>query len=149
MSNIQEIIDFAIQKEKEAYELYSSFTKKIDDLAVKKLFEELAQDELGHREALENLSKAEELLNYEIESIQDIKLSDHLVTQPIDENSGLQQVFIFAMKEEKAALELYTKLAESAIDEEHISVYQKLAQMELNHKNKLESLYEDMFYAEF
>ena len=103
MSTIQEIIDFAIQKEIEAYELYSSFAKKIDDSTVKTLFEELAQDELGHRKALENLSKAEDILNYEMEAVQDLKLSDHLVTQPIDENSGLQEVFIFAMNEEKAA----------------------------------------------
>ncbi len=149
MSNIQEIINFAIKKEKEAYNLYSGFAKRTDNLTVKKLFEEIAQDELGHREALENLSKAEDILNYNMESIQDLKLSDHLVVQPIDENSGLQEVFIFAMNEEKAASTLYTKMASSAIDEEHISVYQKLAQMELKHKNKLESLYEEMFYAEF
>ena len=52
------------------------------------------------------------------------------------------------MKEEKGAYELYMRMAKVAESEKNESVFQKLAQMELIHKNKLEALYDDMFYTD-
>lgn len=148
MAEIKEIIDFAIKKEIEAYDLYSGIAKSSNNLAVQKLLEELANDELGHKEALEDLSRAEEILNFDIEKVQDLKLSDHLKSTTIDEDSSLQETLVFAMKEEKGAYELYTRMAKAAQTEKNTSVFQKLAQMELIHKNKLETLYDDMFYTD-
>ncbi len=148
MTDIKELIQFAIKKEKEAYELYSGFAKKTKNPAAKKLLEELAEEELGHKDTLENLSEPEKLFNFKIESVQDLKLSDHLVAHTIDENSDIQSVLTFAMKAEKAAFDLYTKMSEAAVDETNLSLFQQLAQMELIHKNKLESLYDDMFYTD-
>jgi rubrerythrin len=148
MTEIKELIHFAIKKEKEAYDLYFGFAKKTKNPAAKKLLEELAEEELGHKIALENLSEAENMLNFQIKPVQDLKLSDHLVLYTIDENSDIQAVLIYAMKAEKVAYELYTKMAEAALDDQNISLFQKLAQMELSHKNRLETLYEDMFYTD-
>ncbi|MHA2031934.1 MAG: ferritin-like domain-containing protein [Candidatus Kariarchaeaceae archaeon] len=148
MAEIKEIIDFAIKKETEAYNLYSGIAKSSNNPAVKKLLKEIANDELGHKKALEDLSKAEEILNFDIEKVQDLKLSDHLQATTIDDDSSLQETLVFAMKEEKGAYELYMRMAKAAETEKNESVFQKLAQMELIHKNKLESLYDDMFYAD-
>jgi rubrerythrin len=148
MSRIEEIIEFAIKKEVEAYELYTSVANKSDNPAVKKLMDEIANDELGHKEALENLSEGNSLLNYDIEQVPDLKLSDHLIAHPIDDKSDIQDVLTFAMKEEKAAYELYLQMSKAATDENQAKIFQKLSQMELIHKNKLESLYDDMFYSE-
>ncbi|PWI46648.1 hypothetical protein CEE45_15750 [Candidatus Heimdallarchaeota archaeon B3_Heim] len=148
MAEIKEIIDFAIKKEIEAYDLYSGIAKTSNNPAVQKLLQEIANDELGHKEALENLSRAEEILNFDIDQVQDLKLSDHLQTTSIDEDSDLQEILVFAMKEEKGAYELYTKMTKAAQTKENATIFQKLAQMELIHKNKLESLYDDMFYTD-
>jgi rubrerythrin len=148
MTEIKEIIDFAIKKEEEAYDLYNGFAQRTDNQAVKKLLEELAADELGHKEILQNLSKTKEILKHKTDAVQDLKLSDHLLIESIDENSEIQDVLIFAMKAEKSTYELYLKMADSAIDTEITTVFGKLAQIELNHKNKLESLYDDIFYAD-
>ena len=148
MTKINEIIEFAIKKEIEAYELYSSIAKSTNNQSVQKLLDELANDELGHKEALEDLSRAEDILNFDIDKVQDLKLSDHLQVTSIDEDSSLQETLVFAMKEEKGAYELYTQMSEAAETEKNATVFQKLAQMELIHKNKLETLYDDMFYAD-
>jgi rubrerythrin len=148
MSEIEEIINFAIKKEEEAYELYTGVAQTTNSPAVKKLMEEIANDELGHKKALEDLSKAEELLNYDIEQVPDLKISDHLVAHPIDEKSDIQEVLTFAMKEEKAAYELYMQMSKAAGNEKHAVIFEKLGQMEKIHKNKLESLYDDMFYSD-
>ncbi len=148
MTEIKEIIDFAIKKEIEAYNLYSGIAKSSNNLAVQKLLTELANDELAHRQALEDLSRAEEILNFDIDKVQDLKLSDHLQSTTIDEDSSLQETLVFAMKEEKGAYELYTRMSNAAETEQNVSIFQKLAQMELIHKNKLETLYDDIFYAD-
>ncbi len=148
MSEIKEIIDFAIKKEEEAYKLYTSVANKTNHPAVKKLMEEIANDELEHKKALENLSEAETMLNYDIDQVPDLKISDHLIAHSIDEKSDIQEVLTFAMKEEKAAYDLYIQMSQAATDEKHTTIFQKLGQMELIHKNKLESLYDDMFYSD-
>ncbi|MHA1944540.1 MAG: ferritin-like domain-containing protein [Candidatus Hodarchaeales archaeon] len=148
MAEIKEIINFAIKKETEAYNLYSGIAESSNNSAVRKLLEEIANDELGHKKALEDLSRAEEILNFDIEKVQDLKLSDHLQATTIDDDSSLQETLVFAMKEEKGAYELYMRMAKVAETEKNESVFQKLAQMELIHKNKLETLYDDMFYTD-
>ncbi|MHA1975394.1 MAG: ferritin-like domain-containing protein [Candidatus Hodarchaeales archaeon] len=148
MTEIKEIIKFAIKKEIEAYDMYSGIAQSSNNPAVQKLLSELANDELGHKEALENLSQADKILNFDIDEVKDLKLSDHLQATTIDEDSDLQESLVFAMKEEKGAYDLYTKMAKAAKTKENETVFQKLAQMELIHKNKLESLYDDMFYTD-
>lgn len=148
MSEIEEIIKFAIKKEEEAYELYTGVAQNTKSPAVKKLMEEIANDELGHKKALEDLSKADELLNYDIEQVPDLQISNVLIAHPIDEKSDIQEVLTFAMKEEKAAYELYMQMSKAAANEKHVVIFEKLGQMELIHKNKLESLYDDMFYSD-
>ena len=51
--------------------------------------------------------------------------------------------------DEKKAKEIYTKMAEAADSEENVKIFQNLAEMENGHKNKLEVLYEEIFYEEF
>jgi rubrerythrin len=148
LTEIKEIIKFAIKKEIEAYDMYSGIAQSSNNPAVQKLLSELANDELGHKEALENLSQADKILNFDIDEVKDLKLSDHLQATTIDEDSDLQESLVFAMKEEKGAYDLYTKMAKAAKTKENETVFQKLAQMELIHKNKLESLYDDMFYTD-
>ena len=98
MTEIREIIDFAIKKEIEAYDMYSGIAQSSNNPAVQKLLSELASDELSHKEALENLSKANKILNFDIDEVKDLKLSDHLQSTTIDEDSDLQEVLVFAMK---------------------------------------------------
>ena len=147
MTDIKEIIEFAIKKEIEAYDLYTGFSNKTKNPAAKKLLEELAGEELGHKFILQNISKAD-IRKFKIEPIKDLKLSDHLLAPPIDENSDIQAVLAFAMKAEKSAYELYTQMSKATIEGKDSKIFQNLAHMELIHKNKLESLYDDMFYTD-
>ena len=148
MKTIAEIINFAIEKEVEAYQLYSSTAQRVKDTSAKKLLEELAEEERMHEKSLKDLSKAAELMSVEIKSVPDLKISDHLVESSIDAESDIQEVLIFAMKAEKAAYELYSELVKTATEDVHKSAFTRLAQMELIHKNKLEALYDDMFYSD-
>jgi hypothetical protein len=81
--------------------------------------------------------------------IEDLKLADYLVLQPLDEDATLQEVLILAMQREKNAHEFYNFLAGIAVSEVIRDLFQFLAQQELGHKNKIETLYDDIIYKEF
>jgi len=54
---IFEKFKFAIEKEYEAYELYKGIAEESSDKKMKKMFEEIAGDELEHREKIMALYK--------------------------------------------------------------------------------------------
>ncbi|TNF56724.1 hypothetical protein EP227_00415 [bacterium] len=47
-----EIFKFAVDREHEAYETYKGIAEKVDDEDLKKIFEEIANDELRHKELI-------------------------------------------------------------------------------------------------
>lgn len=52
-STIQDIMIHAMKREKKAYEFYDNMSKVVTSVEVKKLFEELAAEELGHKVKIE------------------------------------------------------------------------------------------------
>ncbi|HQP36614.1 MAG TPA: ferritin family protein [Polyangiaceae bacterium] len=59
-----------------------------------------------------------------------------------------QQVLIAAGKREAGSHALYTALAGVAVDAEIANLFDYLAAQELEHKQRVERLYEDLFYRE-
>lgn len=52
-STVQDIMIHAMKREKKAYEFYDNMSKVVTSVEVKKLFEELAAEELGHKVKIE------------------------------------------------------------------------------------------------
>ncbi len=50
----QDILAVAMKREERAHNLYSTLASNTDDAELKKVFEVLAQEEAGHKLALEN-----------------------------------------------------------------------------------------------
>jgi len=55
MRYIEDILSMAVTREIEAYEFYKQVGEKVSDKEVKKIFKELSDEELGHRDFLEKL----------------------------------------------------------------------------------------------
>ncbi len=143
-----EIIQFAIDNEKNANALYSNLARKTENSAGKVFFEELADMEKSHQKKLEMLDK-----NYfsssKIEPPQDLKISDYLVDVEIKPDSSYQDILLFAAKSEKAAFELYSDFAKMYSNSPEIKkMFEVLAQEEAAHKLKLEREYDDNVYTE-
>ena len=149
---VEGIIQRAIQVEEDAYSFYIGASKMVKLPHVQDMLNELAGEEVKHKE------KLEELLEGDIEKIvaagqghkiEDLKLADYLVTQPLDEDSTFQEVLIIAMQREKNAYDFYNLMADMAASEAIRETFEFLAQEELGHKNKVEVLYDDIVYQEF
>lgn len=142
-----EILKCAIEREDTSYKVYSSIIDKIEDPGAKAMVSQLAEEELRHKTMLERLDPSK-LRDLHPQKIQDLKIAEYLKDRTITEVSSLQDVLIFAMKREKEAHELYTKLATVVSDPEVKKLLELLAQEELRHKRDVEAFYDDVIYQE-
>lgn len=142
--SIDEILVFAIDKEKEAVTFYTDLSKKQTTDALALTFRELAQEEAKHVKLLTNISKnAGMIKSYELKKVPNLKISDYLVDMEYSENMVMQDILILAMKREEMAVKLYTQLAMGSIDDESVKLFKLLAQEESKHKLTFEKLYDD------
>lgn len=144
----QEIIQFAIDKEQEAIDLYSRMAAQTERASGKILFQELADMERGHKTKLERLDK-KYFESQKLKPIQDLKIANYLVDTKLRPDSTYQDILLFAAKREKAAFDLYTDLARVYTAVEDVKkIFEVLAQEEATHKLKLEREYDENIFKE-
>ena len=142
--SIDEILGFAIEKEKEAVTFYTDLSKKQTADALTLTFRELAQEEAKHVKLLTNISKNKNTIkSYELKKVPNLKISDYLVEMEYSEGMVMQDILVLAMKREEMAVKLYTQLAMGSADDESVKLFKLLAQEESKHKLTFEKLYDD------
>jgi rubrerythrin len=149
---VEGIIQRAIRFEENAYDFYTRVSKLVKLSHVKDMLNELAGEEVKHKQKLEDLlaGDIERIVAAgQSQKIQDLKLADYLVAPPLDEDATIQDVLMIAMQREKNAHDFYNLMAGMAASEAAKDLFQFLAQQELGHKNKVEILYDDIIYKEF
>jgi rubrerythrin len=144
---VEEVLRWAIEREDNAYKVYSGILSKIEDPGARAMISQLAEEELGHKARLENLDPSK-LRDVHPQKIQDLKIAEYLKNRELTEFSSLQDVLIFAMKREKESHEFYTMLAAAVGDAEVKKLLELLAQEELRHKRDVEAFYDDVIYQE-
>ena len=142
MEKLNEIIDFAIEEERKAFELYSKTAEKVDDKGASEMLKSMADMEKGHEQKLKTFKEGK-VEKFEAEKVQDLKIGDYLVDVEINENTSVQDVLIFAIKSEKKSYDLYTDLSKVYVDQDKKEFLLTLADDELKHKNDLEKYYDD------
>ncbi|MCL7451436.1 MAG: ferritin family protein [Anaerolineae bacterium] len=151
--SIEEILHEAIQGEIESYELYTNAIELVKQEHVKETLRELAQEELGHKAALERMAASPGSVRRGVKRlqrtpIQDYRIGDHLVVKPLGPDSTFQDVCIFASRKEQQSYELYRDLAEENEGEVR-ALFEAMAKDELRHKNLVEGWYEEVIYQDF
>ena len=145
--SIDEVLDFAIDREIEANQFYLDLASKIPNVAVRKVFEEFAREELGHKAKLEAM-KAGKIMAASLHKVPDLKIADYVVDIEPKPDMDYQDALVLAMKKEKAAYRLYLDLAAVAEDEELTDMFLSLAQEEAKHKLRFEIEYDDVVMKE-
>jgi len=150
---IDEILEEAIKGEVESYELYTWAADLVRAKHVKETLLALAQEELGHKASLEGMKANTATLRWRTKKllrapIQDYRIGDHLVVNPLSPDSTFQDVLIFASRKEQRSYQLYRDLAEKAEEPAH-SVLEAMSRDELRHKNLVERWYEEVVYQDF
>lgn len=150
--HLESIIQRAIKVEEESFALYNRASKMVKNPVAKTVLDEMAAEEVKHREKLMALLAGDVMESVgEItpQQVTDLKLADYLVAGSLDEGASIQDVLLVAMQREKSTNEFYTFMSEISETESAKALFQFLAAEEMVHKNKVETLYEDIIYQDF
>lgn len=140
--NLQEVIDFAIEREKEAETFYLEAAEMETMTGHKELLKEFAAEEKKHQKLLKNIGKTD-FSAYKFKWIPDMKRSNYLVDIEYEKGMAYKDMLALAMKREEKALALYNELQEKAEDPEVKKTFKVLCQEEAKHKLKFETLMDD------
>jgi rubrerythrin len=142
--SFEEIINFAIDKEKEAVAFYEDAAGQEPYSGARETFQDFAKEERKHQALLEGLLKGETTVaDYEFEWIPDIKRSDYMVDLEYEKGMPYTDILRLAMKREEKSLQLYNQLSRKTDKADQIEIFKMLSQEEAKHKLALESLYDD------
>ncbi len=142
--SVDEILDFAIEKEKEAARFYSKMAAGMSKPWMAEVFRGFADQELSHITKLEQVKAGGELKPVE-GKVTDLKLSDYLIDVDVADSQKLNyaEALTLAMKREKAAFKLYMDLAQVTDDQRLKDAFTALAQEEAKHKLYMEIEYDE------
>jgi len=147
LDSVDQILDFAIAKEQEAWQFYMDLAAKVGQQPVKQVFEAFAGEELQHKAKLIEIKQRKLMIPVQ-QRVLDLKIGDHLVDIVLSPNMTYQQALIVAMKAEKAAFRMYHDLAAAAGEGNLKESLLMLAQEEARHKLRFEIEYDDNFQRE-
>ena len=146
--SFEEIISFAIEKEREAAVFYADIAGQEPFTGVREALEEMVAEEEKHEAILKNLGENRELLeHYEFKWIPDMKRSDYMIDLIFEPGMRYIDILRLAMKREEQPLKMYNELQKKTDNKEYIKAFKVLCQEEAKHKLYLETLY-DNYMAE-
>lgn len=144
--NLDDIIAFAIEKEKEAAEFYDTASLEESMSGKKDMLKEFAAEERKHQRLLEKFKTEgidQSLDEYKLKWITDIKRSDYVDDIEYRKGMPYNDMLLLAMKREEKALKLYNTLLEQTEEPDAQKMFKILCQEEAKHKLTLETMYDD------
>jgi rubrerythrin len=140
--SLGDILDYAIGQEEAAAAFYEGLATRLARPQVRELLLGFAQEEMGHKTKLLEVKQGRSTLSGN-ERVGDLRVGDYLVEIAPDPTLDYQQALIVAMKREKAAFKLYTRLASVVETQEVRDLFLALAAEEAKHKLRFELEYDD------
>jgi len=138
----EEILQFAIGREVEANRFYLALAERVKSVQMRKIFEDLAQEELEHKAKLE----------LEVMKTGRVLPADEKVTIPAHEyiisdddrplDMDYKDMLMLGMEKEEAAFRTYINLIPNVEDEESRELLMALAEEEVRHKIRFETEYD-------
>jgi rubrerythrin len=143
-------LEKAIEEENHSFEVYRQALKKVKDPQARMVLKDLGLEELEHRYILEKALFGETIALHEKgESTgPSMNLTYFLKEKSLDEKSSAQDVMIYAIHDEKKAVEFYGQMASQCKGAPMGEIFSKLQQQETIHLTKLEETYEKLYMSQ-
>jgi rubrerythrin len=146
---LKEILEKSIQKEIESQHLYSDLSQKMTNDAAKDALRQLSQQEQGHQRMLEQYQRGGlKTGTLGRGQVIDYKISEHFDQPEISPDMQLKDIFLLAANREMHSHELYIALAGLHPPGDAKRLLEELASQELEHKQKVESLYTEVAFPQ-
>jgi rubrerythrin len=141
LSSVEEILRFAIRKEADAAAYYQMMADRSNP-GIKKLLEELAKEEEGHRKRLEDFDR-KKIEKMTVKETKGLGISEWLEDTPFSSDMNYPDLLRMAIKNEERSQHLYTSTAQMVTEPTLKKLLLVLAQEESTHKERLEKLYDN------
>lgn len=142
-NSIDEILDFAIDSEQRAVNLYNLLSENHENQEMKKVFADFAKEEMQHKSLLIKV-KQEGAGTFEKEEVSDMKIADYITPEAkAPEELTYPEALKLAMWREKNAYDLYKKLQSIVKEQAYKELFELLANEELKHKLRFELEYDE------
>jgi rubrerythrin len=141
-SSMDDVVKFAIEKEEKAMEFYSQCAGKAKNPGIKKFFQEMVEEEQRHRDMLKELNPYG-LDGVKLERIEDLRIGDYLMDVKFKEDITYQEALTLAMKKEEKAHAFYSGWQGKCMHEKTAKIFEILANEEMKHKRKIETIYDE------
>ena len=139
-----DMFEFSIQMEKDAEALYRKMAEASPVEGIKKVLLMLAEDEVRHRVAIENLQK-----KVKVEPAEGVALEIKTVFDEMKQDEGLMSISVDAVEDyqkavdiEKRGMEFYKEKFAEADDPESKKLFEVLMRQETYHHRTVENLLE-------
>ena len=144
---LKAIIEFAVNSEEESNAFYLEAKSKVEDSALKDLFQDLADEELEHKKFLRDfLETGADTIR--ISPSSDYKLAEVMEAPELTTDVTFPDAIMIAIKNEESAMYMYQGLADSCEDAEERDIFIGLKNMEQMHTTRLEEIYTNVAYRE-
>ncbi len=114
---------------------------------MKKTFQELADDEAGHKALLE-VYLANDMKEMKFIDEKDYRVSETVGAQVLSTDMAFKDAIALAMKKEQEAMEMYQQFAFASAEGKQKDTFAELAKMEQGHKVRLEDIYTNAAFVE-
>jgi rubrerythrin len=141
---LQEALKLAIQAEKDSMDFYRKAASVTKNERAKKVFDLLANEEVGHLKSFFDHLKGEEfgdLKTYMEAPPNKQNAAMQALLKAVDEETHEQKALEIALKEEKSCIEQYTVLARDIIDPLVRAVFVRVVKETENHYALIEDEY--------
>lgn len=140
--SLQEIIDYAVEKEQEAMDFYQELAAKVKHEAVAVELKNMALMEQGHRDRLKRMDVSAGVQGGATPK-ENLKIAEYLVDVKASPTMSYRDVVQLAMKRELAAMRLYTDLGKIVASPSARQLFEQLAAEESGHKMYFEKIWDD------
>lgn len=141
--SINALIDFAIQREKEAQKMYQTYSNVTNNHSLKKLLVSMVDQEKAHERKLLKLKAGANLEQlFPSKQVEDILIADYLVDVKFSADMDYQDFLILVMKKEDKSVQLYGMLSEKTVNVDIKQIFRSLMEEEKKHKSWAQDRYD-------
>lgn len=145
--SLEDVIDFAIEKEQESADFYADLAESAENEAISKEILRIRDEEIKHRDWLKT-NPISFLSNAEPKKINDLNLAQYIMPIKPSSNMTFQDVIGIAMQRETMSMHLYTQLSSMVSDPTIRQALLNLSAEEGKHKFYFESLWDRYVLSE-
>jgi len=136
-----EILEYAIAREVDANRFYLTLAARTENPEIRKVFEDLAEEELEHKAKLE-LEVMKTGRTVPVEQARELNTDEEPVFDRPELDMDYKDMLRLAIEKEEAAFRTYVNLVPNVQDQEAREVLLAIAQEEVKHKLRFEIEYD-------